>query len=189
MNIRSVCFITIKRLFTFSVLACVALFGVASADLDNADQGIEIRLTSHLDDERGFCIDILGPKKRASVDSGLQAHTCYSYQGEIGIDQAFDEKLVSENTFYISGFDVCMTASAVALGATLGLQACENVAEQKFDFQTDGSIRLVDDTSLCLTVSSSDSIQGGGGTPPHLKRPISMENCDQALAEFQTWSL
>ena len=44
---------------------------------------VEIYLTNQLDDERGFCVDIKGHKTRAKIDRGLQAHTCYSYQGSI----------------------------------------------------------------------------------------------------------
>ena len=52
---------------------------------------VEIRLVDKLDEQRGFCIDIRGHKERAKVNRGLQAHTCYSYQGQLGVDQAFDK--------------------------------------------------------------------------------------------------
>ena len=29
-------------------------------------------------------------ESRAKIERGLQAHTCYSYQGEIAIDQGLD---------------------------------------------------------------------------------------------------
>ena len=51
---------------------------------------VEIKLIDNLDDKRGFCIDIKGYKSRANIERGLQAHTCYSYQGEIAIDQGLD---------------------------------------------------------------------------------------------------
>ena len=64
-----------------------------------AGELIEIQLMHKLDDLRGFCIDIRGHKERAKVKKGLQAHTCYSYQGQISVDQAFDAKLVSLGEF------------------------------------------------------------------------------------------
>ncbi|MDA0801865.1 MAG: hypothetical protein O2883_08355 [Proteobacteria bacterium] len=59
----------------------------------------EIQLMNKLDDQRGYCIDIRGHKERAKVQRGLQAHTCYSYQGQIGVDQAFDASLVATGKF------------------------------------------------------------------------------------------
>ena len=46
-----------------------------------ADDSIEIYLLNQLDDSRGFCIDVKGHKLKAQINKGLQAHTCYSYQG------------------------------------------------------------------------------------------------------------
>ena len=48
---------------------------------------VEIYSINQMDDDRGFCIDIRGHKSKAKVNRGLQAHTCYSYQGEVAIDQ------------------------------------------------------------------------------------------------------
>ena len=70
----------------------------------------EIQLVKKLDDQRGYCIDIRGHKERAKVQRGLQAHTCYSYQGGIGVDQAFDASLIAIGKFYLPAFDVCMEA-------------------------------------------------------------------------------
>ena len=52
-----------------------------------ADDSVEIYLLNQLDDPRGFCIDIKGHKSKAQINKGLQAHTCYSYQGKISPDQ------------------------------------------------------------------------------------------------------
>jgi hypothetical protein len=57
---------------------------------------VEIYSLNGLDDNRGFCIDIRGHKSKAKVNRGLQAHTCYSYQGEVAVDQGFDSSKVDE---------------------------------------------------------------------------------------------
>ena len=63
---------------------------------------IEIKLIDNLDDKRGFCIDIKGYKSRAKIERGLQAHTCYSYQGEIAIDQGLDaDRLKQKELFFV----------------------------------------------------------------------------------------
>ena len=86
-----------------------------------------------LDDQRGYCIDIRGHKERAKVQRGLQAHTCYSYQGQIGVDQAFDTSLVATGRFYLPAFEVCMEAENSSQGSHLILTRCANQDLQKFD--------------------------------------------------------
>ena len=60
-------------------------------------EAVEIYALNQLDEYRGYCLDIKGHKLKARTNKGLQAHTCYSYQGEIAVDQGFDSlKAVSE---------------------------------------------------------------------------------------------
>ena len=66
---------------------------------------VEIYLIDPLDEDRGYCIDIKGHKSKAKIQRGLQAHTCYSYQGKIAVDQAFDSFLFGKNILYLSVFD------------------------------------------------------------------------------------
>jgi hypothetical protein len=66
-----------KKLLTIIVLG---LFLTTPSQSDNS---VEIYLLNQLDDPRGFCIDLKGHKLKAQINKGLQAHTCYSYQGEI----------------------------------------------------------------------------------------------------------
>ena len=70
----------------------------------------EIYLLEQLNENRGYCIDIIGSKLNADPDNGLQAHTCYSYQGEVSVDQGFDNVKIDEDEFYMPFFDVCMEA-------------------------------------------------------------------------------
>ena len=61
---------------------------------------VEIKLLNNLDDKRGFCIDIKGHKFKAKIKRGLQAHTCYSYQGEIAVDQGLDFYSLKKKQFF-----------------------------------------------------------------------------------------
>jgi hypothetical protein len=72
------------------------------------DNLAEVQLVSKLNDQCGYCIDIRGHKERAKVQLGQQAHTCYLYQGQISLDQAFDASLVVTGKFYLPAFGVCM---------------------------------------------------------------------------------
>ena len=67
----------------------IIVLGLLLITSSQADDNVEIYLLNQLDDPRGFCIDI-GHKLKAKIDKGLQAHTCYSYQGEISPDQGFN---------------------------------------------------------------------------------------------------
>ena len=108
----------------------------------------EIQLINKLDDQRGYCIDIRGHKERAKVQRGLQVHTCYSYQGQIGVDQAFDSSLIAIGKFYLPAFDVCMTAESPSQGSHLILTRCTGPNLQKFVLNSDNEIKLVANSEL-----------------------------------------
>ena len=150
---------------------------------------VEIQLVDKLDEPRGFCIDIRGHKERAKVNRGLQAHTCYSYQGQFGVDQAFDEKLIRKGKFYLPAFDVCMEAGGSVAGSRLNLKACNDTDEQRFLFTANGQIKLISNNELCLAIDASASKQGGGGTPLHLLRSLSLTNCEKSGARYTTWRM
>ena len=147
----------------------------------------EIQLVSKLDDQRGYCIDIRGHKARAKVQRGLQAHTCYSYQGKIGVDQAFDTRLIATGKFYLPAFDVCMEAESPSQGSRLILTRCTDQNLQKFVLNSDNEIKLAADNKLCLTVNDRESQEGGGGTPVHLMRRLTLENCATTKNDYKHW--
>ncbi len=68
-------------------LFAIVFFGLFGTQV--AAMIVEIYSLDQMDDQRGYCIDIKGHKSKAKIDSGLQAHTCYSYQGSIAVDQGF----------------------------------------------------------------------------------------------------
>ena len=51
------------------------------------------------------------------------------------------------------------------------------------------TIRLKNNTNLCLTVAKEKSRKGGGGLPVHLIRNVSMQICNDKLSVYQTWSI
>lgn len=150
---------------------------------------VEIYSLNGLDDNRGFCIDIRGHKSKAKVNRGLQAHTCYSYQGEVAVDQGFDSSKLMKNQFQLPAFNVCMEAESVTASASLQLSKCRGRQLQRFEWDKKGKIHLMDDKNLCLTVAQGESIKGGGGSPVHLIRNLSMETCSDTLKPFQRWGM
>ena len=164
-----------------------AIFLILFSQTGWGDNLVEIQLINKLDDQRGYCTDIRGYKERAKVQRGLQAHTCYSYQGQIGVDQAFDASLVATGKFYLPAFDVCMAAENRTQGSRLTLTRCTDQKLQKFVLNSDNEIKLVANDELCLTVNDGESQEGGGGTPVHPMRRLTLENCATTKNEYKHW--
>ena len=149
---------------------------------------VEVYLLKPLNDSRGYCIDILGSKLNADINKGLQSHTCYSYQGEISVDQGFDYDKINDNEFYIPFFKVCMEVEKIEKSARLLLNKCDKNQKQQFVFQADGKIQLLSNLDLCLTVSKNFR-KGGGGNPVHLIRDLSLQLCEDKLSSQQKWGI
>ena len=149
---------------------------------------VEIYLIDSLDEPRGFCLDIKGYKESADIKKGLQAHTCYSYQGSIAVDQGFSLEQINIGEFYLPNFDVCMEANLADSDASVKLEKCSKNAMQKFILNSNGSISLQDNQNLCLTISSEISREGGGGNPPHLIRNLTLDYCDTNRLKNQNWA-
>ena len=148
---------------------------------------VELKLLNNLDDIRGFCIDIKGHKFRAKISRGIQAHTCYSYQGEIAVDQGLDANKLKQKQLFFPYFDVCVHPTSSKNPLNLNLLKCDNTEE--FVFSEDNTIRLKNNTNLCLTVAEGNSRKGGGGSPIHLIRNLSMQTCNQQNSVYKTWGI
>ncbi|MDC0340183.1 RICIN domain-containing protein [Pelagibacteraceae bacterium] len=172
-----------KKIFAIIVLSL--LFITPS----QVNDSIEIYLLNQLDDSRGFCIDIKGHKLNAQINKGLQAHTCYSYQGEISPDQGFNSLKLTKNQFFLPVFNTCMEASSLTPSAELRLRKCNRNKLQNFEWSNKKQIRLISNRKLCLTVDQGQSKKGGGGTPVHLMRNLSLELCSKSLNPYQAWGV
>ena len=155
----------------------------------NMGDTVEVYLLNQLDEYRGYCIDIKGYKSKARLNKGLQAHTCYSYQGEIAVDQGFDESKLTKDQFFLPGFDVCMEAASVSVSGNIQLSNCRNGKLQEFKWNKNGRIHLISNLNLCLTVAQGQPRKGGGGSPVHLMRNLSLELCSDELNDFQIWGV
>ena len=167
----------------------IMVLGLLLITSSQADDNVEIYLLNQLDDPRGFCIDIKGHKLKAQINKGLQAHTCYSYQGEISPDQGFNSLKLTKNQFILPSFNVCMEASSLKVSTNLKLEKCDHNKLQNFEWSNKNEIRLIGNRKLCLTVDQGQSKKGGGGTPVHLMRNLSLELCNKSLNSYQAWSV
>ena len=167
----------------------IVVLGLLLITSSQADDNVEIYLLNQLDDPRGFCIDIKGHKLKAKINRGLQVHTCYSYQGEISPDQSFNSLKLTKNQFILPSFNVCMEASSLTPSANLRLRKCDRNKLQNFEWSNKNEIRLISNRKLCLTIGQEQSKKGGGGTPIHLMRNLSLELCNKSLNSYQAWSI
>ena len=113
---------------------------------------VEVTLKDNLDgDLNGYCLDIKGGGQNIDPSRGLQAHTCYSYRGELGTDQGIDPDGVAEGTFKITAFDVCATMQGTESGAEVALSRCDGSDMQQFDITDNGFISPKSAPGMCLT--------------------------------------
>ena len=175
-----------KQLIT--LITILFIYSSSSPSWSKSDVDlVEIKLLNNLDDKRGFCIDIKGHKFRAKISRGIQAHTCYSYQGEIAVDQGLDINKLKQKQLFFPYFDVCVHPTSSKNPLNLNLKKCSSTEE--FVFSEDSTIRLKNNTNLCLTVAEGNSRKGGGGSPIHLIRNLSMKTCNQQNSVYKTWGV
>jgi hypothetical protein len=150
-------------------------------------QTVEVYLLNTLNDSRGYCIDMKGYKTDADINKSLQAHSCYSYQGEVSVDQGFDIAKITNEEFYIHHLRFVWKQSFWIIHP-FKLNSCDKSNKQRFILQSDGKIQPKSDLNLCLTVSENFS-EGGGGSPVHLIRTLYLEDCNDALSSYQKWGI
>ena len=167
----------------------IIVLGLLLITSSQADDNVKVYLLNQLDDSRGFCIDVKGHKFKAQINKGLQAHTCYSYQGEISPDQGFSSLKLTKNQFILTSFNVCMEASSFTPSANLRLRKCDRNKLQNFEWSDENKIHLIGNRKLCLTVDQGQSKKGGGGSPVHLMRNLLLERCSKSLNHYQVWSI
>ena len=147
--------------------------------------GVEIALTDQLDGNINlYCLDIAGGNQNVDPANGLQAHTCYSYRGDLGTDQVFDETKFAENTLSMPIYEVCASAATLEAGAEVGLAACDGGEAQQMSFGEDGTIRPVAAENLCFTAGEDTRT---GRSSDHQIKALSLEECSEEAAPRQTW--
>ena len=179
-------FLVLSALFSF-LISCNSQSEVIIEDSVLKPEIVEVYLLDALNDSRKYCLDIIGYKTNADINKGLQVHSCYSYQGEISVDQGFDKSRIDDNEFYITLFKACMEAVKIEKSSRLELKNCDKNQKPEFVFQNDGKIQPLSNLNLCLTASENFR-EGGGGNPVHLIRDLSLQICDDTFSSRQKWS-
>ena len=151
-----------------------------------ASQNVEINLIDELDGLlNGYCLDIAGGNEDIDPANGLQAHTCYSYGGDLGDDQVFDTAEFANNALYMPIQDVCAEAESASAGAAIGLTTCDGNELQTIVFGDDGTLRLASADDLCITAGAESRT---GRSSDHQIRDLALAACSDDLASLQQWT-
>ncbi len=163
---------------------CLTFFFTAAA---LADRTVEVTLIEHLPDEaRGWCIDSAGHQQNAIMAGGVHGHTCYSYEGQIAVDQGFSEEGIKQGYFRLVAFDHCMSLSINKPDSWIALTPCDGRIEQQFEMTDEGLIISKAAPELCITLGL-DMVYGGGGNPLHIIRTATLDTCSEDKAKYQRW--
>ena len=137
-------------------------------------------------DDFFVCLDIKGGGRNVDPSRGLQAHTCYSYRGDLGTDQALDPEGIARGEFKVVAFDVCATMEGTDADAAVALSACDGSELQQFDFAENGNISPKSAPGMCLTAGKETTF-GRGGTSPHQIKTLTLQSCGGDLTAYQQW--
>ena len=166
------------------VVLCFSLFFTSAA---LADRAVEVVLIETLPDEaRGWCIDAAGHQQNVIMAGGVHGHTCYSYEGQIAVDQGFSAEGIEEGYFRLVEFDHCMSMAINESGSWIALTPCDGRIEQQFEISDDGLIISRAAPDLCITLGL-DMVYGGGGDPIHKIRTATLDTCSEDKAIYQRW--
>ena len=172
-----------RSIFKGLLLVCGLVLGTTAI----AETKVEVTLVDRLDEPRGFCLDTLGFQTRARPEEGLQTHSCYSYQGQLAVDQAFDGDEIPDGRFRLIEFELCMTLTGISTGSKVALEPCEGSELQQFEHRDNGRIVSAAAPGNCVTAGEGPSRHGGGGEPVHLIRDLTLEVCDGSRDNRQQW--
>jgi len=148
------------------------------------------RLTTQLDEARGYCFDLSGFDENINWDRRLQAHTCK--QNRSHGDQIIESSRISATggNLYMPVYDICLEARADTPGSDLLLKHCDNNVLQQWQLNGEGFLQLVSNPEMCITVGS-DSYEAATpeGFIQYWFRHVVVDYCSSEKTERQLWHL
>lgn len=134
----------------------------------------------------GFCIDTYGP----GLSDLMQTHSCKPVKADVvrsdaGNDTRFIYNQESQQVMSYAFDGYCMQTLIASEVTVFALLECSDHPRQKFAYhEDDQSLRLKEDQTLCVTVST-ETIPAG----PWVKRPLQLETCDEVDASLKQWTV
>lgn len=143
-----------------------------------------VKLVKPLDTIGHYCLDIRGHKGGVQLKSTLWVHTCKPIIWHR--DGIFDAPALAKGRLRMPEYNLCVQADGLKAGATVRLQPCMAAAQQAWQRTAQGRIVLKSAPTLCLTVAKGAGGDAGFG---FVAREVSLQPCNSAAAERQTWVL
>ena len=163
--------------------------GIANADAPQVPSEAPYIVLSENHDEPngyGFCIDTYG----AGQSDLLQPHSCKPpSEGEprsyAGNDTRFEYNADTMQVVSYPFEGYCMQALVATGKSEFALLECSDHARQKFVYnEADQTLRLNENQDSCVVVAS-ETVPAG----PWVKRPLSLETCNEVDASLKQWSV
>jgi hypothetical protein len=128
------------------------LFITDSAGVPSAAKMVQVAkgprpLMSAVKNSTGRCINV--PQSTTTIRTYLQAHTCNNTKA-----QALT-RLPNDNSVRVLGNCIDVPSSNFSSGQKIWTYRCNNTNAQKWQFRSDGTIRPIANTALCLAAASS----------------------------------
>ena len=134
----------------------------------------------------GFCLDTYGP---GQTDL-LQTHSCKPPREDVpreyeGHDTRFEYNQETRQVMSYPFEGYCMQALIASEVTVFALLECSDNPRQQFVYDTaDASLRLAEDQTRCVSVSS-ETVPAG----PWVKRPLQLETCDDIDSSLKQWTI
>ena len=171
------------------LLAAVAL-ATSTLSLQSYSEDVELFLLSPIDAILNhYCIDVNGPPTGMQLTTPLQVHTCYSYQGDLSVDQTMDSVDIANGKIRILEVDMCAQLDGGEPGDTITLTECMDIEEQSFSLEDNGHIIATLHPELCLTAGPTSWLGGPAGGPynENQARTLTLQRCGQEANIYQRW--
>ena len=120
----------------------------------------------------------------------MQTHSCKPSKAEAarndaGNDTRFEYNAKTQQIMSYAFEGYCMQALIASEITVFALLECSDHTRQKFVYSAeDETLRLAEDLSRCITVSS-ETVPAG----PWVKRPLKLETCDDIETSLKQWTV
>lgn len=168
--------------------ATIAL-AISSISVQLSAEVVEVYLLDRIDGILNhYCIDTNGPPQGMQLDTPLQTHTCYSFQGALTADQAMDTDDIADGKIRIMSVDLCAQLDGTEPGATITLTECADIEEQRFELRENGQFASTLHPELCLTAGPTSWLGGPVDAPNERQaRTLHLQRCGDEALRYQRW--
>jgi len=174
------------------ILLAVVAISATTLAIQSSAESVEVYLLDRINGILNHsCIDVNGPPQGMQLETPLQVHTCYSYQGELTDDQRYNSEDIAKSQFRVLAVDMCMQMDWDEPGATVSLKECADIDDQKFELRVNGQISPPAYPELCLTAGPTHWLGGPAGGPfnDNMARTLHLQRCGDEASRYLRWGI